>query len=236
MKTIDTGVLHHPKAALVFYEAMQGEDEMYVEYFDLDAKGYPINAHPLTEEEAKRLSEALDIEQQAGKAFLKPKGIIPPNLLHLNPAEQGNALWYTRAGKRSLYFTESLGLPCTVAHVPALVWKADRRKLAVYALAANRKPTAETVLCYAPFFNLHQDGLVCMGTVPVRIRESASLEEFMRSWETYFFNSYFSHLLENHNPVQGNLVLLWKRILETGEPFPMEELQAANVQLKNLLQ
>jgi PRTRC genetic system protein B len=234
METIDTGVLYHPIAALVFYQVTQGEGEPYVEYFDMDGSGCPINAHPLTEQEAKRLSEALDIEQQAGKAFLKPKGIIPPNLLHINPAEQGNAVWYTKACKRKLFFTESLGLSNGVAHVPAMVWAADRRKLSVYALASGRKPTADTALYHAPFFNVYQDSSVCMGTVPVRIRESASLEEFMHSWETYFFNSYFSHLA-GFNPVKENLVLLWKKLLSNGEKFPVNVLQATGTTLEKLL-
>ncbi|WP_202390763.1 PRTRC system protein B [Flavobacterium sp. Sd200] len=234
METIDTGVLYHPTAAVVFYQSQGSDSEPYVEYFDMDSNGCPINAHPLTEQEAKRLAEALDIEQQAGKAFLKPKGIIPPNLLHFNPSEQGNAVWYTKAGKRKLYFTESLGLKSGVAHVPPMLWVADRRTLSVYALHANRKPTAESLLCHAPFFNVYQDGSVCMGTVPVRIRESASLEEFMSSWEHYFFNSYFSHLA-GFNPVKENVVLLWKGLLEQGGKFPTDMLQPTNTTLKKLL-
>ncbi|KQT23726.1 hypothetical protein ASG22_06705 [Chryseobacterium sp. Leaf405] len=39
---------------------------------------------------------------------------------------------------------------------------------------------------------------VCMGTVETRIKNSASLEEFIENWENCFFNSYFSHLMLNH--------------------------------------
>ncbi|RWY53870.1 hypothetical protein [Mucilaginibacter gilvus] len=41
----------------------------------------------------------------------------------------------------------------------------------------------------------HQDGKVCFGTVTIQIPRECRLEEFMRQWEIYFFNSFFSHTL-----------------------------------------
>jgi PRTRC genetic system protein B len=235
METLDTGVRYHPKAALVFYEAEDNEGSPYVEYFDMDSSGYPINAHPLTEQEAKGLAKALDIEQQAAKAFLKSKGILPCNVLHINPAAEGSAVWYTKACSRKLYFSERLGLQNGIAKVPAMVWAATKHGLHVYALENSRKPTLKTTLCNAPFFNVYANANVCMGNVPVRISESASLEEFTAAWEGYFFNSYFSHLA-GFNPVKGNLMLLWKRLLESGTAFPIEELIHSHSQLKDLIQ
>ena len=75
-----------------------------------------------------------------------------------------------------------------------------------------------------------------MGTVDVKIKNSTTLEEFTESWEMYFFNSYFSHLMNNHNPIKGNCVNLWKNLIETKEPFPTDQLIEINKTLKALLQ
>ncbi len=74
-----------------------------------------------------------------------------------------------------------------------------------------------------------------MGTVSVDIKKSASVEEFIQAWEYYFFNSYFSHLLGNHNPIKGNCVTLWKDLVNTDKPFPKEVLKPNNKTLKILL-
>lgn len=229
------GTLYHPKTALVFYEAKGMNTEVYVEYFDMDRNGNPINAHPLTVREAQRLSKALDTTKEGSKAFLKPKGIIPANILYTDPSENGFVMWFTKATSKNLFFINGLGISNGMAGVPALLWIASKEKLYIYALKTNRKPTENTTLYHAPFFNVYADGNVCMGTVDVNIKKSASLEEFTAAWEAYFFNSYFGHLMQNHNPIHGNCVSLWKKLRKTGEPFPKDVLKKTDRTIKNLL-
>ena len=233
--TEDFGTLYQPKSALVFYEAKAMEKTMYVEHFDMDNNGNPVNAHPLTVREAELLAKSLQTNEERNKAFLKPKGILPTNVLHINPSENGSALWYTKAQQRQLYFVDSLGIPNGTAHVPAMIWLANKSTLTVYALANDKRPTEKTALHYAPFFNIYESGKVCMGTVSIDIKNSASVEEFICEWEHYFFNSYFSHLMNKHNPINGNCVNLWKDLINTGKPFPKEALKINNKTLKNLL-
>ena len=234
----DFGTLYHPTNALVFYQNNQGSKDTYVEHFDMDKNGNPINAHPLTEREAKELVKALTINTQKEKSqdFLKPKGILPTHILHINPSENGSVLWFTKSMKRQLFFTENLEIPNGRAEVPAMLWLATQRSLKIFALANNRRPTEKTELFYAPFFNVYEDGNVCMGTVDVHIQNSTSLKEFTEKWEDYFFNSYFSHLMNEHNPINGNCVSLWKSLINTEKQFPKEILKQANRTLKNLLQ
>ncbi|OJY94819.1 MAG: PRTRC system protein B [Citrobacter freundii] len=229
------GTLYHPKTALVFYEAKGTNTEVYVEYFDMDRNGNPINAHPLTVKEAQYLSKALDTTKERNKAFLKSKSIIAGNVLYTDPSENGFAIWFTKATSKNLFFIDGLNIPNGVASVPALLWIASKQKLYIYALKSDRKPTERTPLYHAPFFNVYADGNVCMGSVDVSIRKSASLEEFIAAWETYFFNSYFSHLMQNHNPIQGNCVSLWKKLRKTGEPFPKDVLKKTDRTIKNIL-
>jgi hypothetical protein len=46
-----------------------------------------------------------------------------------------------------------------------------------------------------------------------------------KKWEDYFFNSYFSHLMNEHNPINGNCVNLWKSLINTEKQFPKETLK-----------
>ncbi|TDD98483.1 PRTRC system protein B [Flavobacterium cellulosilyticum] len=228
------GTLYHPKSALVFYETAGTETDMYVEHFDMDSNGTPINAHPLTVKEANILAKALQTDEEKSTAFLKPKGILPTNILHINPSEKGTVLWYTKAQQRKLYFVNGLGIPNGKAQVPPMLWFANKNSLSVFALANDRRPTEKTLLHYAPFFNIYEKGNVCMGTVSIDIKNSASVEEFIQAWKHYFFNSYFSHSL-CENVTRKNIVTLWKDLINTDKPFPKEVLKKNNKTLKNLL-
>ena len=230
------GTLYYPKSALVFYETKGANTDVYVEHFDMDKNGNPINAHPLTEREAEVLARALTTDKEKDQAFLKSNGILPTNILHINPnKDKGAVLWYTKAKRRQLYFVDDLDIPNGMAHVPPMIWHANKNSLSVFALGSERRPTEKTALYFAPYINLYEDGKVCMGSVNIKIKTSASVEEFTLAWEDYFFNSYFSHLLGSNSPTKGNCVSLWKNLVQTGKPFPKEELIKNNKILKNLL-
>jgi PRTRC genetic system protein B len=232
--TENFGTLYHAKSALVFYEANGTSTDSYVEHFDMDKNGNPINAHPLTVKEVNVLAKALLTDNKKDKAFLKPKGILPTNILHFNPSENGTVLWYTKAQQQQLYFVDNLGIPNGKAYIPPMVWFANKNSLSIFSLASNRRPTKKTPLHYAPFFNIYENGNVCMGTVTVNIKNSASIEEFIMAWEHYFFNSYFSHSL-CENLTRKNIVNLWKDLIGTDKPFPKEVLKKNNKTLKKLL-
>ena len=228
------GTLYHPVSALVIYQANEDDNgDTYVEHFDMDKNGNLINAHPLSEREAKILAKSLNTEKEKSKAFLKPESILPTHVLYINPTEKGSVIWYTKAKKVKLFFTESLEIPNGVAHTPPMLWMASKQHLTVFALTSDKRPTEKTVLFHAPFFNVYENGSVCMGTVNVDIKNSASVEEFIRAWENYFFNSRFSHL--NHNPTNSNCINLWKELVNTDKTFPKEILKKTNKTLKNLL-
>jgi len=227
--------LYHPAAAIVVFKPGDNDKDLYLEYYDMDESGCPINPRPLSVKEAQGLSKALDTREAAAKAFIKPMGLLPSCVLHINSAENGSVVWYTKIQTRKLYFTESLGLAAQELPLPALVWTADKNRLHVFALKSKAKPCLSTPLYNAPFFNLYHNGNVCMGSVDVRISQSATLEEFITAWEGYFFGSYFSHLIGGHNPVKGNLISLYQRLATTGSAFPTEELVPNSKQLKHLL-
>lgn len=224
-----------PRAALVFY---YNDYSGYVEMFDIDMKGRMINPHPITMREARSIKERLEDDcpkQIRDKpAFLSVEGIVPPNLLHFETSLDGYVIWYTPAQKTPLYFGDHTSIPSGEGYVPALVWKANKQYLYVYALTGAEKPCADTPLYYAPFFNTSPDGRVCMGNVNIFFHDNY-LEGFMEKWEQYFFRSRFTHAAQGHSPVTVNLIQLWQQQVATDRKFPVNVLKPMRITLKQIL-
>ncbi|MFH6960866.1 PRTRC system protein B [Flavobacterium aquidurense] len=229
------GTLYNPVKAFVVYQKHSAEKSIYVEAYDMDKNGCPINAHPLSLKESTQLASALDTSDELTRKFLKPSGLLPKNVLHLNPEHNGSAIWYTPSQKVSLFFVESLGITKGEAFVPPLLWKASKNTLYIYAIDTEMQINEQTPLYHAPFFNLYADGRVCMGTVSVTIKSDCHLEEFISLWEQYFFNSYFSHLIGNKSPVKGNIIQLWQKLVGSGKSFPRKSLLKNGLTIKNII-
>lgn len=224
---------YQPVAIILFRNELK--EDFYTEICDIDESGKAINAHPLSAGEAAALSGLLDSHGDTTRSFWTPAGLLPGNVLYIRPESDGFVVWHTKSGQRQLYFSEELGIPNGKANVPALLWKANKNELSVFALKGSRKPRLETNLFYAPFFNLYRSGKVCMGTVDIDEKKK-SLEQFIADWENYFFNSYFVHLINNHNPVKGNIVRLWQRQVSEKTLFPEDCLLSTGLTLKKLIE
>jgi PRTRC genetic system protein B len=229
-------MVYAPKKALLVYQSMAEESAIYVEAYDFDPSGKPINAHPLSMEESISLSHSLAQSGELSDSYLQSKGLLPEKVLYTQSGMEGFALWYTPAGSFHLNFIEALGIPCRKCAIPALVWKADKNHLEIYALKEKPgRPEPDSLLYHAPFFNIYDSGKVCMGTVKTRFSEGIYLEDFMAKWEDWFFGSYFSHEMSGHRPVSMNMVQLWKNLSGKARPFPEKVLKHTGLRLKNLL-
>jgi len=233
--TDNFGTMYTPVKALVVFQNNNAERNTYIESYDINTNGYPINAHPLSLSESSALANALDTSDELKRNFLKPSGLLPKNVLYINPDHDGYAIWYTPAMEAALFFIDKLGIPNGKAAIPPLLWKASRKDLYIFALDSIEAIEEQTPLCRAPFFNIYDDGRVCMGTVSVDVQPDTLLQEFMQLWESYFFNSYFSHLLGGKSPVQGNIIQLWQSLVGSGKEFPVTELVKNGITLKRLL-
>ncbi|RYD95442.1 MAG: hypothetical protein EOP54_15800 [Sphingobacteriales bacterium] len=120
------GTLYHPCKALLIYRKTENgyNPDYYVESYDMDSSGKPVNPHPLTIKESHALAKSLQSREKKAHAFLTPKGLLPPNLLYLKSGNDGFAVWHTAAQKAKLLFSDGLGIPSGEAAIPALVWKA----------------------------------------------------------------------------------------------------------------
>jgi len=232
--TQNFGHLYHPVKTLVVFKKQGNENDCYVESYDMDNAGRPINGHPLSVKECHALAKALTMNLKKGQGFLIPEGLLPKNVLHIDSQTDGSVIWHTPAQSQQLLFLSSLNIPCGIAGVPALLWKAKKGSLQIFALP-DEAVSLQTVLHKAPFFNLYTDGRVCMGNVRTSIPANCCLEKFIQLWEYHFFNSYFSHTIHGESPVKGNLIQLWQQLLKTGEAFPAELLTPSKYQLKHLL-
>src|ERR1700748_1231719 len=113
MKTIteNFGMLYHPVKAFIVYQPKEHnrrQSDVYVESYDMDDNGHPVNAHPLSIGESIALAKALDTSKELERGFLKPKGLMPKNVLHINPSQNGHVVWHTPQQDVDLLFDDRL--------------------------------------------------------------------------------------------------------------------------------
>lgn len=83
--TQNFGTLYRPVKAFVVYEKDSTDKQHYVESYDMDDSGCPINAHPLSVREATALAKSLDTSEELQRNFLKLESLLPKNVLYINP-------------------------------------------------------------------------------------------------------------------------------------------------------
>ncbi|WP_367866980.1 PRTRC system protein B [Pedobacter sp. WC2423] len=229
------GTGYHPVKTIVIYKTKTRDKNSYVQAFDFDENGRPVNAHPLNNKECHTFAKVFNSLADQKTTYLKSKGLMPKNIIYINHDQNGYVIWHTPVMKADLLFKD-LDLPSGNAYVPALLWKASKDSLSIYAITESADITQDTPLYHAPFFNLYRQGKVCMGSVQINIPKDCMLEDFIARWEVYFFNSYFSHLIDGHNPINGNLHQLWKQLINRNKKFPVQHLVKTGSTIKNLLQ
>ena len=233
-------VKYNPVKGLVIFEkeigsGLESDPEFYVESYDLGKGNKFVNAHPLSVQEMIKLSTLFQRSKEAQNGYLQCDGILPTNVLHVDNCVEGFALWYTLPQEVDLLFTDAMGISCGKAKVPALLWKATKTGLRVFAFRGNKRPNMETPLFHAPFFNTSKSGEVCMGNARILIAENATLADFMLLWERAFWNSYFSHPAGGFDALSVDIVAMWKKHIGSGKPFPIACLNKCSVHISNLI-
>jgi PRTRC genetic system protein B len=172
-------------------------------------------AQPLTTAFVENLAESL-----GGSAAAE---VLSKNIL----AKSDRMIaWWTPRRRRQMYFENPEGKMQTLNGKqfpqPPLVWKTIHGSLSIRALAENKRPNAGTKLAVAPFWNLSDDGLVCLGSM--RCPESTSVGS-IEGWEKGFYESAFTHAnvgrLTRH---EGGHEALWGELVGKRRTFPSESL------------
>lgn len=179
---------------------------------------------PLSRAHLRRWTEAL------GRTAVPE--MLPENVLVAHP---DMLAWWVPEQIRPAYFALSsppAGLRMLSGRVtvpvpyPAHMFVATRHGLGVYALAASRRPTADTSLLHSPILNVYVDGQLCWGNIA---RPRALAVTSIPDFEQAVFESWSTH----PNPGQeltvtgrGGLEALWDELaVREAARFPVKRLK-----------
>ncbi len=148
------------------------------------AGGPPIlgEGQPVTKSFLETLSRSLQSEL--------PAAWLPENVLIWS---QRLAAWWEPACIRAMFFSpESDGktLDGKLYPHPALLFAVREAHLSVWSLAGKTRPTPNTQLFQAPYWNTYESGEVCHGSMETP--RSVDLER-LSQWSDAYFNSRFTH-------------------------------------------
>jgi PRTRC genetic system protein B len=172
------------------------------------------------------------IEQLRGAL---PSEFLPENVLMRT---QETIVWWTPATTRPMFYATDKGAELEKLSgkrfpQPALVLRARGGSLDIRALAENMRPTPDTPMYVAPYWNVSDNGSVCLGST--KSPREASVKSLPR-WESSFFESEFTHAnahtgLTNH---PGGFMGLWLSLIGK-KKFPVEHLRDAKETLAKFL-
>jgi PRTRC genetic system protein B len=204
------------REALLIYRESQ---RSFITWHSIEGRkqGPPVlgPAQPLTTGFLENLAESL-----GGSAAAE---VLPESVL----AKSDRMIaWWTPRCRRQMFYENSEGkaqeLGGKMFPQPPLVWKVSNGDLKVRALRENKRPNALATLAVAPYWNLSEDGRVCLGSM--RCPDSTSVASIER-WEKGFYESAFTHAnvgrLTRHS---GGHDALWNEVAGKRRPFPSDAL------------
>jgi PRTRC genetic system protein B len=163
--------------------------------------------------------------------------LLPEHLLRHNANE---LLWHCPSRVTPIFFQtnqEELnaisGKP--VRH-PHLLFHVVDRNLYVAALPDEQRPSAETLLMRAPYYNVSSEGQVCQGSMST---PSGHRPGVIEHWEKAFFKSAFTHAhggafqLTTHP--RGHAGLWIEQTGNSHSPFPIEHLVPTKLTVRQWL-
>ena len=135
-------------------------------------------------------------------------------------------VWWTSGCRRQMFYQDSelkaAELNGRIFPQPPLVWRVEGGDLKIRALIENKRPAAETKLAVAPFWNLSDDGRVCLGSM--RHPDAASVKS-ISDWERGFYESAFTHAnIGRLTPHEAGFEGLWSGLADKRKRFPVETL------------
>lgn len=176
-------------------------------------------------------------------------GFTPEALLYLGAR---SIAWWRPPGRARIYFDTTgaaagdqaadktgaalIGKRSGAVQHPGLVFAVNARGWFVYAVQEATRPTPQTKLFRAPYFNVWTSGQICAGNV--KLPETLS-PRTLAEYERAFFGSNFTHP-NTHGKDRlvktGNAYAFWSARLDAGEgePFPIHALNPLQQTLATL--
>ena len=170
-------------AALIIYDD-------YLEVHQIkDGKVGP--GKPCSEEAIKKLQSVLIKRKRNTYNFIK--GIVPDGIIYLDSDTTNSVfIWRTEKHKQQLNFSKDTGITSGEAEVPNMIWCWAKENLTVYAYKEWKG--MDTELFYVPLPNTNQGG-VCLGNVKIK-KDFCSIEDVIKSAMNYYWNSTFTHEMD----------------------------------------
>jgi PRTRC genetic system protein B len=205
------GVLKLDRAVLIYRGSAGSALATIHAVHDLDGELVIGAGEAVTPRATMRLAQAL-LKRAAHGGFL-PDTVLYVNadliLWHVPPARRHIA-FRVDAAHAGLLGGEERGE--TVPH-PGLVFAASSRGWRVWAVKGSRRPTPDTALFQAPYFNTDEQGHICQGTTPV---PEGTTADKIDAWTEAFFRSYFTHPSGRSDRVRysGGAYAFWRDMLD----------------------
>jgi PRTRC genetic system protein B len=164
-----------------------------------------------------------------------PSEFLPENVLMRT---QETIVWWTPATTRPMFYATDKGAELEQLSgkrfpQPALVLRAHAGSLDIRALAESKRPTPDTPMYVAPYWNVSDNGSVCLGST--KAPREASVKSLPR-WEASFFESEFTHANAHTGLTKhpGGFMGLWLSLIGK-KKFPVEHLRDAKETLAKFL-
>jgi PRTRC genetic system protein B len=214
-----------PVSAIIVYSQGGNYNEHYLESRQI-VNNQMQEGVPLTKKLLAGMLESIDPKKLEE---VKCTGFLPRNLLaYNNDNAQATVIWYLKESERNLVFSERLNIKEGLMKLPMIVFKLVGNSLSVFAVKANHI-TQNTVLYHAPFFNVYDNGSICMGNA--KIEKSNDVQELMENAENAFFQSKFTEL-HGQAPINGNLATFTKKQIKSKKKFDKSVLKVFGGQPK----
>ena len=223
------------QSAIMMYTNSSGSAFGTAHNIGLDGNGAPylLEGHPLTMKILNVLTAALAKGAESSRSF---SGFLPATVLATGIS---SIVWWLQAADRTVSFScndDIIGKRSGKTPHPSLVFGVNEQGWFVFAVKGNKRPTPETALFQAPFFNVWETGKICIGTT--RIPNGATAEQ-IDEWNKAFFASSFSH--PNVHSVgglvkSGGAYAFWRDLLDGKyKTFPQKQLVATKKTLNDFI-
>lgn len=228
IRTQSDGVLRLDQAVLIYRGASDRALATVHKIEEVDGEPVILAGQAMTPRAAIQLARALS----KGVAH---SGFLPETVLYVDGEL---LLWWVPPAERHIVFrAPELGAPerGEVVPHPGLVFAASSSVWKVWAVKGKHRPTLQTALFRAPYFNVYEDGDICRGNV--RVPDGTTAEK-IDSWNAAFFSSFFTHPNSNGKLVRyrGGSYAFWRDMLDGKfTKFPERVLVDVKITLGKLL-
>jgi PRTRC genetic system protein B len=197
-----------------------GTAKVYVEYRKVEGEQLQAPV-PLSMDSLEDLYTYM-VGRKMGSGQLA--GSVPSKLIYMNPT-LNIYVWKVPGGKRDVKMARGAGLKKGWIKYPPMVFAVNGKTLSIFVYRSSIKK-----IYPAPFFNVYDDGAVCLGTVKLNsVNNAKTYDEYFNAWEHLFFNSKYSHGIGDVMKIMKGLVnsrkfFPWKRVAKILKPISLKSL------------